>query len=74
MSPHRALQSCCSKPRFNSVGGVDDGPWLRLPAGIGLRRIRAFFQTAVRPLSAVARKIGRAVGAFAAFLARKDRM
>ena len=27
MSAHNPIGSCCSRPRFNVVGGVDDSAW-----------------------------------------------
>jgi hypothetical protein len=28
MSLQTPIGSCCSRPRFNAVGGVDDGAWI----------------------------------------------
>ena len=27
MSAHPAIGSCCSRPKFNAVGGIDDSAW-----------------------------------------------
>ena len=27
MSAHNPIGSCCSRPRFNVVGGIDDSAW-----------------------------------------------
>ena len=27
MSAHNSIGSCCSRPRFNAVGGIDDRAW-----------------------------------------------
>lgn len=27
MSAHNPIASCCSRPQFNAVGGIDDSPW-----------------------------------------------
>lgn len=70
MTPYRALQSCCSRPRLNFVGGVDEGRRPRLRGGIGLPRACRLFQMALRPVRVSARRIGRVVRGFAAFLAR----
>ena len=60
MSAHTPIGSCCSNPRFNTVGGIDDSAWARKLAHNNL--VRAMHKITRIILAVAAALITLAVG------------
>ncbi len=48
MRKDNLIGSCCSRPQFNFVGGVDDDAWPCSPGKRWRARLRRLYQAAVR--------------------------
>ncbi len=69
MPAHSPFGSCCSRPRFNFVGGIDDGASPR--AAVQRRRVDRVPAAVVDAARAARRKVNRIVAALVAALANR---
>jgi hypothetical protein len=60
MLPDKPIRSCCSRPQFNRVGGVDDDPWGATNGAWSsrIRRIREFTGNVLRIASRAVHRLG----------------
>jgi len=69
---HSSIGSCCSRPRFNFVGGVDDGTRACSHTKPWTARMRGFRNMVVYAMLTCARKIGRVFVSRSTTRANKD--
>jgi hypothetical protein len=61
MSPHNPIGACCSRPRFNPVGGIDDSAVAFVSIGVSMAKEETLSTASKTPPGKMIRNLVAAV-------------